>query len=302
MAGTAKSLITVLHLCADARRAKFLRRFADDHDVDAVIPFGDVTGPVLTDGEQVLYRQAQELFQDAHSLKERVEIARAYLAHAGVADGYRDAVRFYLSHIVDLEMDDRVVWKEAYLRARERVARMVGIFGPRRCAPLADTLVCEDVLKEDLLDYRVLKLGNLVVKGVGLSPRDQILVPVKYTPSEYRHELPGAVPLADYVKDFDIFVANALTRTLQAPLRRLKWRLVVIPGAVTDVAAHGNVTLAFESPGTFSLFKWQPERTTRQVYRFVGSDARLFRTDTFDRHFGVTGFQGALDRPLKEKR
>ncbi len=292
--------MVVPHLCADTRRAEILRHFSEEKGVSAVILFGDVTGRVLTDGEEVLYRQVQELFHDAPSIVERVKIARAYLAQPGVTEGYREAIRFYLSEIADLEMDTHVIWKGLYFRAKERLHRMVKAFGTRRrCLALADTLVCEEAFEGNLLDYRALAVSERLIKGVGLSPEDRIAIPAKYVPLEYRGALAHTIPLAEYTREFDIFVANSFSTPLQAALRNLSGCLAILPGGATEVTSFKGMTLAFESPGTFSLYKFQPELATRQVYRFVGRDLRLFRIDTFDQDFNRKGSEMGLDRPLR---
>ena len=104
--GGGKGFLVAVHPCANRRVTETIRRFVGEEAIDAVLFFGDVTGPILTDGQRVLYDQARELFADAHSIPERVKVARQFLAGSGLARMYRDAVRFYLSQIAD-EADGR---------------------------------------------------------------------------------------------------------------------------------------------------------------------------------------------------
>lgn len=291
-----QSFVVVPHLAADHRRAALIRRFAEDEGVSAIVPFGDVTGPVLSEGEQLLYRQMADLCPDFGAVRERVAIGQAYLAQGGVAEGYRDAIRFYLSQIVDVEPEGRVVWKEAFFRAWQRLDRMREAFGDRRCLVVADTLVAAEVFAGSRLDYRSAEVGGRILKGVGLSPRDRIGTVSKHVPSEYRGDLPDAVPLEEYAREFHVFVTNVFSPALQRVLARWKWRLTILPGQATDATSFGGAAFAFEAPDTFSLFKCQEGETVRQVYRFVGSDARLFRIDTFDANFKLAGSRDDFDR------
>lgn len=294
-----ESFLTVPHLAADPRRAACIRRFAEDENVSVILLLGDITGPVLAEGEDLLYRQIQDLFHgaDLPSVHDRVAIARAYLSQpCGVTEAYLDAVRFYLTRIVDIDPEGGIVWKEAFFRAWTRLQDMRGNFGDRRCLALADTLVTQEVFRGNLLDYRAIGIAGRTVKGLGLSPVNRIAVPIERLPVEYRDELDGAVPLEEYARDFDIFIANAFPPLLQQALQRRKWRLTILPGQATDATSFGGAAFAFESPGTFSLFKCREGETRRQAYRFIGSDARLFRTDTFDRNFKLVETRDDLDR------
>ncbi len=291
-----ESFVVVPHLAADSRRAVLVRHFAEDEDVAAILLIGDVTGQILSEGELLLYRQVQELFADVRTVQGRVAIARAYLAQPGMTEAYRDAVRFYLSRIADMESEERVVWKEAFYRSCERLVKMREAFGGRRCIALADTLITAQVFAGNLLDYGEIEIGKRIVKGVGLSPRERISVPVKDVPVEYRDELPGAIAIEKYARDYHIFVANAYSPSLQRVLSRSKWRLTILPGQTTDATSFGGAAFAFESPGTFSLFKCREEGMLRQAYQFVGNDARLFRTDTFDSNFKLCGTTDDMNR------
>ncbi len=294
-----ESLVTVPHLAADPRRAACVRRFAEDENVSVILLLGDVTGPVLMEGEDLLYRQVQDLFQgaDSPSVLDRVAIARAYLAQPrGVTEAHLDAVRFYLTRVVNVEPEGGIAWKEAFFRAWARLQEMREAFGDRRCLALADTLVCQEVFRGHLLDYRSIEIAGRTVKGVGLSPENRIAAPAERIPAEYRDELDGAVPLEEYAREFDIFVANAFPPPLQRAIQRAKWRLTILPGQATDATSFGGSAFAFESPGTFSLFKCGKNETRRQAYRFIGSDARLFRTDTFDGNFRLVETRDDLDR------
>ncbi len=297
-----ESFLTVPYLAADSRRAACLRRFAEDENVSLILLLGDVTGPVLAEGEDLLYRQVQDLFQgaDAPSVPERVAIARAYLAQpGGVTEAYLDAVRFYLTRIVDLEPEGKIVWKEAFFRTWQHLQDMKEAFGDRRCLALADTLVAQEVFRGSLLDYRSVEVAGRVLKGVGLSPANRITVPAERLPVEYRDELDGAIPLDEYARDYDIFVANAFPPSLQRAAQRAKWRLTILPGGSTDATSYAGSAFAFESPGTFSLFKCREGEVRRQAYRFVGSDVRLFRTDTFDANFKLVNTTDDFDRSAR---
>lgn len=293
------SLLTVLHLCADLRKARLIRQFAEEEKVGLVLLFGDVSGPVLSNLEQVLYRQAMELFQDAHGVPERIEIARAFLARKGVTEAYREALQFYLDEVATLDGDRQVIWKGAFLRAIFRLEKVAEVFSGLPHAVLADSAACEAPFEKVLLDYRALRLGSLTLKGIGLSPAEGIRVPMRNAPEEYRHELPHAVALKPYLETFDIFVANAFSANLQEALRGLRNRLVIVPGAATEVSPLKGLTLAFEGPGTFSLYKPKSERMLRQVYTFVGNDIRLVRIDELGARFKHERTESHLDRPLR---
>lgn len=291
-----RSFVTVLHPCGDPLRAAPALQLLDQEKADAVICFGDVTGPVFSDAERILYSQALTLFSETSTFQERIRIAKAFLAGPGLGDSYREALRFYLSQVVDLAADDQIVWKEAYARTVARLKDFGASLSPRRYAVVADTLACEDAFGGALLDFHSLRMGDLAVKGLGLAPAEQVLVPVKYTPQEFRQDLGCAVPLGEYLADFRILVANAFPGPIQERLRKAQGRLAILPGAQPEVSAFEGVTLAFDSPQTLGLYRLEGEGVVRKVYRPVGSEMRLVRIDTFDERMKLVRSEANLDR------
>lgn len=290
------SFVTVLHPCGDPLRAAPAVSLLQKEKAGAIVCFGDVTGPVFTDAERILYSQALTLFSEASTFQEKVRIAKAFLAGPGLGDTYREALRFYLTQVVDLAADDQIVWKDAYARTVARLKEFAAGLAPHRFAAVADTIACEDAFEGTLLDFHSLKVGGLTLKGLGLAPAEQVLVPVKYTPQEFRQDLGCAVPLGEYLADFDILVANAFPGPVQERLRKAANRLVILPGAQPEVSAFEGVTLVFDSPQTVSLFVREGEGLVRKVFRPVGAELRLTRIDTFDAALKLAKSETGLDR------
>lgn len=291
-----RSFVVTIHPCGDPVRTLPALQLMERERADALILFGDVTGPVLSDADRILYGQARALFQDAGSIHEKVRIAQAILARPGLAASFRDALRFYLSQIADLAADDQVVWKDAYARAVSRLREFAVGLAPYRHAVVADTLVCEDAFEGKVLDFHSLSVGGKTLKGLGLSPRELVLVPVKYVPEEFRQDLGCAVPLAEYLERFDVLVANAFPPALQEQLRGAREGIVVLPGARPEVSSFENLTLVFESPQTLSLYTFYDARLVRKVYRPAGSQLRLVRIDAFDERMRLVQTEDNLDR------
>ncbi len=290
------SFVTVLHPCGDPLRAEPAVRLLRQEKAGAIVCFGDVTGPVFSDAERILYSQALTLFSDTSTFQEKVRIAKAFLAGPGLGDTYREALRFYLTQVVDLAADDQIVWKEAYARTVTRLKEFAAGLSPHRFAAVADTIACEDAFEGTLLDFHSLEVGGLTLKGLGLAPAEQVLVPVKYTPQEFRQELGCAVPLGEYLAAFDILVANAFPGPVQERLRKAQRRLVILPGAQPEVSAFEGVTLVFDAPQTVSLFAREGAGLVRKVFRPVGAELRLTRIDTFDAALKLARSETGLDR------
>ncbi len=280
-----KSFITAVHPRADGVSLFPLLRFVERQGVDALILFGDVTGPVLSDRERVLYRQACELLAETTDLTERARTAKALLARPGLAEPFRDALRFYLSHVVDTDAQGQAAWQEAYRRAAKRLADFAARLKPYPCAVLADSAMCEEAFGDHLLDFESLAFGEKILKGVGLAPRDGIHPAVEHTPAEYRQDLRRAVPLGAYLAEFDILVANALVPPIESAIERLANRLVILPGESPDVTGFERIMIAFEPAGTFSHYEFQDDRIIRHVHQPAGERLRLVRQDTFDSDF-----------------
>lgn len=298
-----RSFITAVHPRADAVSIFPLLRFAERQGIDAVILFGDVTGPVLSDRERVLYRQACELLEGTVDLAERAQTARALLQKPGLAEPFRDALSFYLSHIVDIDAQGQAVWREAYRRAAAKLADFAARMKPYPCAVLADGAMCEEAFGELLLDFESLPFGEKVLKGIGLAPQDGIRPGTDHTPSEYWQDLGRAAPVGAYLASFDILVANALVPPIEAAIERLENRLVILPGEAPDVTGFEKITIAFEPAGLFSHYEFQEDRILRHVHRPDGDRLRLVRQDTFDGEFRLlrtkTDFDSAAAaRPL----
>lgn len=280
-----KSFITAVHPRADGVTLFPLLRFVERQGVDAVILFGDVTGPVLSDRERVLYRQACELLAETTDLVEKAQTAKAILARPGLAEPFRDALRFYLSHIVDIDAQGQARWQEAHRRAAKRLSDFAARMKPYPCAVLADNVMCEEAFGDHLLDFEALAFGEKTLKGVGLAPRDGIRPAVEHTPAEYHQDLRRAVPLGPYLAGFDILVANALVPPIESAIERLAGRLVILPGESPDVTGFERITIAFEPAGVFSHYEFQDDRIIRHVHQPAGERLRLVRQDTFDGDF-----------------
>ncbi len=293
-----KSFAASVHPRADPIRTLPLLRFTERQEIDALIFFGDITGPVLTDGEKVLYQQASELLQDAQNLHEKVHSARALLERPGLAVPYRDALWFYLSQIVDLTPEEEVAWQESYQRSAKRLREFAARLGPYPSTVLADTLICEEVFRDRLLDYDVLTLEAKTLKGVGLAPREGIFPATDHVPAEYRQELRRAVPFTQYLAAFDILVVNTLSPSLKGILERIENRLVLLPGDSSDVSDFEKITIAFEAPDAFSHYEFQDDRILRTVHRPSAGQLRLVRQDTFDLDFKLLRTKTDFDRRL----
>lgn len=291
-----RSFVIAADVAGDPVKALPVLRFLEKEDADAAFFFGDVTGPLLSDGERVLYRQARDLLQETADLPGKIMAARALLSRPGLAEPYREALAFYLKEIADLSPEGEVRWQGSYRKALARLSDLAARLAPYPSAILADTAACEEAFAERLLDYDTLTLEGKTLKAVGLAPQEGLCHPAPHTPVEFRQPLRRAEPFSRYLASFDILVANALAPSLEAVLERVEERLTILPGSAPDVSDFEKTTLAFEAPGAFSHYRVEGDRLFRNVHRFSGGRLRLIRQDTFDLSFKLLRTKTDIDR------
>lgn len=280
-----QSFAVSVHLRGDAAAAMPLLRFLDREEADAAFLFGDLSGPVLTDAEWVLYQRAAALLREEGSIQAKAHAARALLAQTGLGEDYREALQLYLKKIADADANDEIVWGEAYQRTVSRLRAIAERFSPYPYAALADSDAAEEAFGDRILDFETLSFGDRTLKAVGLSPEEGIHVPAERMPEELLLSERRSVPLSDYLASFDILIANALPPALQSLLERFEDRLLILPGDRPDVSDFKGTTLAFEAPGTFSVWRIEGDRILRHVQEGTAAGTRLVRRDTFDADF-----------------